>query len=163
MRTSLLVGEIRDEETAQVVVETALAGRLVLTTLHTAGTVESVTRLIDMGLRPYLVADTLIGSVAQRLVRRICADCRRPANASPDLLDCLDLSSSETFFEGAGCPSCNGTGYKGRVGLFEVLHMDSALRSLVREHKSCDALRTAGLSQRIVATARRRNPQSARG
>jgi type IV pilus assembly protein PilB len=139
----VLVGEIRDEETAELAVETALSGRLVLSTLHTAGTVESITRLLDMGVRPYLVADTLIGAVAQRLVRKLCPSCRRPATVREELLEVFGLSASEPCFEGAGCAACKGTGYKGRVGLFEVLGMNDALRALTRERKSSEALRAA--------------------
>jgi type II secretory ATPase GspE/PulE/Tfp pilus assembly ATPase PilB-like protein len=139
----VLVGEMRDEETAEIALETALAGRLVLSTLHTAGAVESIARLVDMGLRPYLVADTLLGCAAQRLVRRLCPSCRRPAAVRSDLLECLDLSSAETFFEGAGCESCSGTGYAGRVALFEVLRMNAAVAQLVREGKCVGEMRAA--------------------
>jgi len=139
----VLVGEIRDEETAELAVETAQAGCLVLSTLRTAGAVESITRLIDMGLRHYLVADTLLGCVSQRLVRKLCPSCRRPATVRPDLLECMELSSAETFFEGAGCEACSGRGYRGRVGLFEVLRMSSTLRALVREQRNGEALRAA--------------------
>jgi type II secretory ATPase GspE/PulE/Tfp pilus assembly ATPase PilB-like protein len=139
----VLVGDMRDEETATLAVDAALSGRLVLSTMHTAGTVESITRLIDLGVRPYLVADAFAGAVAQRLVRRICTSCRREAKVRPELLEYLGFSATATFFEGAGCDACRGTGYKGRVGLFEVLRTSSELRALVREAKSPEALRAA--------------------
>lgn len=139
----VLVGEMHDEETAELAVDIAVSGRLVLSTMHTAGAVESITRLLDMGVRPYLVADTLRGVVAQRLVRKICARCRRIARVDPDIAECLELGSAETFFEGAGCEACNGSGYAGRTPVFEVLGMSAELAALVRERAPEKVLRDA--------------------
>lgn len=133
----IMVGEIRDLETAQMAVQASLTGHLVLSTLHTNDAPEAITRLIDMGLEPFLVTSTLEAVIAQRLVRKICVSCREPFIPKQEILDTLGLSESmvagKQFFHGKGCSICNFTGYKGRTGIFEVLVMDDQLRNLVLE------------------------------
>lgn len=133
----IMVGEIRDIETAQMAVQASLTGHLVLSTLHTNDAPESITRLVDMGLDPFLVTSTLEAVIAQRLVRKICPSCKEPFAPSQEVLDTIGLSSSilqgKQFFHSKGCSVCNFTGYKGRTGIFEVLVMDDQLRNLVLE------------------------------
>lgn len=131
----IMVGEMRDLETAQIAIQASLTGHLVLSTLHTNDAAGAVTRLIDMGVEPFLCAATLEGVLAQRLLRTICKGCRTPYDPSQTILNQLGLTSADTqgkqFFTGAGCKICGNTGYKGRKGLFELLDMNDPLRDLV--------------------------------
>jgi type II secretion system protein E len=139
----ILVGEIRDRETAEIAIQAALTGHLVLSTLHTNDAAGAVTRLEDMGCEPYLVCSALIGVLAQRLVRRICAGCRAPD--SPDPADLLALGITDTggatLWRGAGCDSCRGTGYRGRTGIYELLRLTEDARELVLGKAPAGALR----------------------
>jgi type IV pilus assembly protein PilB len=143
----ILVGEIRDLETAQIAVQASLTGHLVFSTLHTNDAPSSVTRLKDMGVPTFLITATLEAILAQRLVRRICSQCREEIDPSEDLLLDLGLKRSQLegrkFFRGRGCEVCNNTGYKGRVGLFELMVANDAIRELVMNNASIDELRTA--------------------
>jgi type IV pilus assembly protein PilB len=142
----ILVGEIRDLVTAQISVEAALTGHIVFSTLHTNDAPSAITRLLDLGLEPFLITATLEGIVAQRLVRRICINCRIAYEPSDEQLYELELTPSEvegrTFFYGAGCNKCNKTGYKGRVALFEQMIMTDRLRNLIMNHASTADLRS---------------------
>ncbi len=141
----VLVGEVRDKETAQIAVEAALTGHLVFTTLHTNDAPSAVTRLIDIGVEPYLVAATLEGIVAQRLVRRICMKCREWSVPPDEVLYELGLTretmQDRKFAAGRGCDECNGTGFKGRMALFEMLVMDDALAQAIVEGSSLGRFR----------------------
>jgi type IV pilus assembly protein PilB len=143
----ILVGEIRDLETAQIAVQASLTGHLVFSTLHTNDAPSSVTRLKDMGVPTFLITATLEAILAQRLVRRICSQCREEIDPSEDLLLDLGLKRSQLegrkFFRGRGCEVCNNTGYKGRVGLFELMVANDAIRELVMNNASIDDLRVA--------------------
>lgn len=129
----ILVGEIRDMETAQIACQAALTGHLVLATLHTNSAVQAVTRLVDMGVKPFLVAPSLIGVMAQRLVRRICDHCREKYSVSPE--EVRDLFAWEGreiyFYRGGGCANCDGTGYSGRIAIHEVVWVDDQVRSMI--------------------------------
>jgi len=131
----IMVGEIRDLETAQIAIQASLTGHLVLSTLHTNDAAGAVTRLVDMGVEPFLIASTLEAVLAQRLVRRVCSRCRTPFHPTPDLLAQLDLSAvgaeGRQFFYGEGCPHCSRSGYRGRLGIYEWLRMTESLRELV--------------------------------
>ncbi|GHC42967.1 GspE/PulE family protein [Roseibacillus persicicus] len=133
----ILVGEIRDLETAQIAIQASLTGHLVLSTLHTNDAAGAVTRLIDMGTEPFLVAASLEGVLAQRLVRRICPDCRADYEPNEATIAQLGLSANELgdkrFYTGVGCETCNGGGYRGRRGLFELLNMSDPIKELVTE------------------------------
>ncbi len=133
----IMVGEMRDVETAQIAIQASLTGHLVLSTLHTNDSAGAVTRLIDMGVEPFLVAATLEGILAQRLLRTICKFCRAPYNPNPIVLNQLSLSQSDIgnkkFFTGAGCSSCGNSGYKGRKGLYELLDITDPLRELITQ------------------------------
>ena len=131
----IMVGEIRDLETAQIAIQASLTGHLVLSTLHTNDAAGAVTRLVDMGVEPFLIASTLEAVLAQRLVRRICSRCRTPFHPTPELLAQLDLSAvgaeDRQFFYGEGCPHCSRSGYRGRLGIYEWLRLTESLRDLV--------------------------------
>jgi len=135
---TIMVGEIRDLETAEISIRSALTGHLVFSTLHTNDAVGTVVRLINMGIEPFLVCNSLTLAVAQRLVRRICPQCREAYTPSPTLLDSLGLKITQAeeiiFYRGKGCEACNQTGYKGRVGIFEIMVMTQEIRNLVLQN-----------------------------
>lgn len=138
----IMVGEIRDAETAEIAIRAALTGHLVLSTLHTNDAPSAVTRLIDMGIEPFLVAASLRMIVSQRLIRRICPACHQSVAVTPALQDEFALPSDvPTLYEGAGCSACHGTGYRGRTALFEVMPVSEALADLTAQRSSVAALR----------------------
>jgi type II secretory ATPase GspE/PulE/Tfp pilus assembly ATPase PilB-like protein len=139
----IMVGEIRDVDTAQIAVQAALTGHLVFSTLHTNDAPSSVTRLVNMGVEPFLIAACLIGVMAQRLVRSICPACKEHYEPSRALLAKWGLADKPgvVLYRGKGCDKCKGTGYKGRAGLFELLAMDDELREMVISGASTLALR----------------------
>jgi type IV pilus assembly protein PilB len=141
----ILVGEIRDLETAQIAVQASLTGHIVFSTLHTNDAPSSITRLRDMGLEPFLITATLEGILAQRLVRKICEDCRTEFDPSPEMLMELNLTPQDVkgkkFYYGRGCDRCNNTGHRGRMGIFELVVVDDDLRDLISSSGSTDALR----------------------
>jgi type II secretory ATPase GspE/PulE/Tfp pilus assembly ATPase PilB-like protein/FixJ family two-component response regulator/RNA polymerase subunit RPABC4/transcription elongation factor Spt4 len=134
----IMLGEIRDYETAEVAFHASLTGHLVLSTLHTNSAIASITRLLDMGIKSYVIADALIGIIAQRLVRRICPHCKTDDHPSEDLLRALKINNGETINakKGAGCRKCNNSGYKGRLGIFEIFVVDSEMRRMMRGNAS---------------------------
>lgn len=141
----ILVGEIRDLETAEIAIQASLTGHTVFSTLHTNDAPSTITRLKDMGVPPFMITATVEAILAQRLVRRICAECREEIGLLPEM--CLDLgidpekSKGKTFYRGAGCSSCNNTGYKGRVGLFELMIIDDELREMIMANANTDEMR----------------------
>ena len=141
----ILVGEIRDLETSQIAVESSLTGHIVFSTLHTNDAPSAVTRMLDLGLEPFLITATLEGIIAQRLVRRICMECKTPYEPNDKELYELELTRSEVegqqFYYGKGCKKCNGTGYRGRIALFEMLIMNDRLRDMIMNHASTAELR----------------------
>ncbi len=140
----ILVGEIRDGETADIAVKAALTGHLVFSTLHTNSAAGAVTRLIDMGVEPFLIASSVICVAAQRLMRKICQYCKTPCEVPEDVLRRCKLKTSDLkdveVFKGKGCAKCNDTGYYGRLGTIEVLRIDSDIRNMVIQRKSSDAI-----------------------
>lgn len=138
----IMIGEIRDAETAEIAIQASLTGHLVLSTLHTNDAPSSITRLVDMGVEPYLLSSTIIGVIAQRLVRRICPDCKTPYQPSDRELQNIGLKREDLnngqLFKGEGCPSCFGSGYKGRHGLYEMMTINNALKKQIV--KSPDAI-----------------------
>lgn len=147
----VLIGEIRDGETATSAVQASLTGHLVLSTLHTNDACGAFTRLADMGIEPYLVASTLAGVLAQRLVRRLCPSCREEYRPQlNDLPDDLRLSSGQKLYRAAGCRECHGTGYSGRIAIFELLTTDSTVRQLCTRSASTAEMRSYALSQGLV-------------
>jgi type IV pilus assembly protein PilB len=133
----ILVGEIRDKETAQISIEASLTGHVVFSTLHTNDAPLAVTRLVDIGVEPFLIAATLEGVVAQRLVRRVCVDCKEWYEPSIEILRELELTPDQVegkkFAYGKGCPTCNGTGYRGRIGIFEIMLVSDTLKTMIMD------------------------------
>ena len=133
----IMVGEIRDYEAAAIAIQASLTGHLIFSTLHTNDAAGAITRLIDMGVKPYLVASTLQGILAQRLVRTLCPDCKTPYVPGEDELAPFGKDRAQTkgitFYQAKGCPECNSTGYKGRIGIYELLVLDDEMRGLISE------------------------------
>jgi len=143
----ILVGEIRDLETAEIAVQASLTGHLVFSTLHTNDAPSTITRMRDMGIPTFLITATVEAILAQRLVRRICKNCKEEFVPSAAVLSDLEVTAADVkgkkFYRGKGCENCNNTGYKGRVGLFELMIMNDDLRDMVMANRSTDELREA--------------------
>ena len=147
----IMVGEIRDRETARIAVESALTGHLVLSTLHTNDAAATVVRLLEMGVEDYLVAGTLLGVLAQRLVRRNCPACLAPERVEEAVRRALGVEGDEPFYRGAGCAECHGTGYRGRLAVYELLAVDAGLRTRIRAGVTAAELRAAALEAGMTA------------
>ncbi len=143
----IMVGEIRDLETAEIAAQASLTGHIVFTTLHTNDAPSSIARLLDLGIEPFLVTATLEGIVAQRLVRKICEYCKTPFTPAENQLMELGLTPDDVrgkqFYYGKGCSRCNNTGYRGRTGIFEIMMFNDEIRELIMNHASTNVLRTA--------------------
>src|SRR5882724_1179521 len=154
----IMVGEIRDLETASIATKAALTGHLVLSTLHTNDAPSAVGRLIDMGIEPFLVASSVNLVLAQRLVRKVCVNCKRPIELSDEVLSELQLSKQDsagaTFFEGVGCIDCNSTGYRGRAGVYEVMTISPTLRDLVLQRASAIEIKRAAVEGGMLTLRR---------
>jgi type IV pilus assembly protein PilB len=150
----IMVGEMRDLETAQISIQASLTGHLVLSTLHTNDAPGTVTRLIDMGVEPFLISSTLVAVLGQRLVRTICKNCRTPFEPTENQLAMLNLSphdlGDKVFYYGRGCSSCNDTGYRGRKGIFELLVINDAIRGLINERAPTVVLRQKAVELGMV-------------
>jgi general secretion pathway protein E len=142
----LMVGEIRDEETAEIAIHAALTGHMVFSTLHTNDSPGAITRLLDMGVEPYLAASSIIGVVAQRLLRRNCANCARPFEETEAALRPLGIAlkdlKGKTLMRGPGCEKCQGTGFKGRTGLFELLVIDETIQHMITERAPSSTIKS---------------------
>jgi type IV pilus assembly protein PilB len=159
----IMIGEIRDEETAKIAVESALTGHLVLSTLHTNDAASAVTRLMEIGVEPYLLSATLLGVLAQRLVRCNCPRCIATEDVDPAIRKLLGVSEDEVFYRGRGCEECNHTGYSGRMAVYELLRATSDLRDLVQDgvlsatlHAQARKDGMTPLTQNAIAQARQR-------
>ena len=154
----ILVGEIRDFETAEIAVKAALTGHLVLSTLHTNDAPSTVNRLMNMGIEPYLVATSVILIAAQRLIRRVCTNCKSPTEVAPQVLVSLGFSPEEAksvqVMKGKGCERCNGTGYKGRVALVEVLEISEEVREMVLSGGSSIEIKRKGIEEGMISLRR---------
>ena len=150
----ILVGEIRDLETAEIAVQASLTGHMVFSTLHTNDAPSTITRLKDMGVPTFLITATVEAILAQRLVRRVCSKCAEEYDPSAEVLDDLELTTEDLkgkqFFRGSGCENCNNTGYKGRVGLFELMIMNNDLRDLIMTNASADDIREVAQKHGMV-------------
>ena len=141
----IMIGEIRDLETAEIAVQSALTGHLVFSTLHTNDAPTAVTRLVDMGLEPFLVASTVEGLMAQRLVRRVCKSCKAEMKSSDSEVAALIPPDVKSVWKGKGCDDCRGTGYKGRQGVFELLVVDEAMRDMILRREGANRLKKYAL------------------
>ena len=150
----IMVGEMRDLETAQISIQASLTGHLVLSTLHTNDAPGAVTRLVDMGVEPFLISSTLMAVLGQRLVRTICKNCRTPFEPTESQLEMLNLSphdlGDKVFYYGRGCSACNDTGYKGRKGIFELLVISDAIRALINERAPTVVMRQKAIELGMV-------------
>ncbi len=136
----IMVGEIRDKETAEIAIQAALTGHLVFSTLHTNDAPGALTRLVDMGVEPFLISNSVIGILAQRLVRLICAHCKKKASISEKQMNKFNIKKN-SIYTGAGCKRCNNTGYSGRIGIFELLAVDDEIKELIEERVSVAKIR----------------------
>ncbi|MCX5665670.1 MAG: type II secretion system ATPase GspE [Candidatus Omnitrophica bacterium] len=148
----IMVGEMRDHETAEIAIQSALTGHLVFSTLHTNDAPGAVTRMIDMGVEPFLVSSSVIAVLAQRLVRTICPECKDKYTPTKEELKDLGVSSSEKteFYRGKGCPKCMSTGYKGRIGIYELMTPDEKIRNAVISKSSTDEIRKLALASGMI-------------
>jgi type IV pilus assembly protein PilB len=150
----VLLGEIRDHETAKIAMQAAQTGHLVLSTLHTDDAPSTITRLMDMGMEPYVIGSGLIGVVAQRLVRRLCVTCRRQYTPEAESLRSLSITESEAarfvFYRPVGCEECNHTGYRGRIALYEVMPVNDKVRRLIAQRAGEDMIRDAAISAGMI-------------
>ena len=146
----IMIGEIRDGETAQIAVQAAITGHLVVSTLHTNSAASTVTRIIDMGIEPYVAGDALVGVIAQRLVRRLCTSCREPRLADDDekiVLGVEDPEEDVVLYEPVGCPLCNDTGYSGRIGVYEMMPVSKALQAVIARGATADVIEKQALEE----------------
>ena len=154
----IMVGEIRDVETASIAIQASLTGHFVMSTLHTNDAAGAVTRLIDMGIEPFLISSTLTGVLAQRLVRRCCTNCKKPYNPSDDELQSLGITREELgdrpFYRGAGCEVCNGSGYKGRVGIYEMLLINTEIQSMINDRRTAQEIKNAAIKNGMTTLRR---------
>ena len=137
----IMIGEIRDSETADIAIKAALTGQIVLSTLHTNDAISSITRLIDMGVEPFLVASSLIMLCAQRLARKICLKCRKPIDIPQDFLKKIGFTGKAVFYAATGCKYCNNTGFYCRVAILEAVLIDDAMREMIIEKKPIDDIK----------------------
>ncbi len=145
----IMIGEIRDKETASIAVQASITGHLVLSTLHTNSAAGSITRLVDMGIEPYLIADAAVGVIAQRLVRRLCPDCKKARKAGRDDLRLLMRSPDEDIilYEPCGCPRCEGTGFRGRIGVYEIMEVTQQLKAIINKGGSAEEIKRKALEE----------------
>lgn len=155
----IMIGEIRDGETAQIAVKASITGHLVVSTLHTNNAAASITRLVDMGVESYLIADSVVGIIAQRLVRRLCTQCKVSYDASAEEKRILkyDVDSNLKLYKSRGCSHCNNTGFYGRIGVYEIMNITPELKEVIANNKSTDSIEQCALNQgmntlRISAT-----------
>lgn len=144
----IMIGEIRDSETAEIAVRASITGHLVVSTLHTNSTANSISRLADMGVEPYLIADSLVGIIAQRLVRRLC-ECKKPRLATAEEKEELAVEPSEdiVLYEPCGCKMCDNTGYKGRIGIYEIMTITPKIKSMIARGKSADEIKEQAIEE----------------
>ncbi|MBS1255111.1 MAG: putative type II secretion system protein HxcR [Deltaproteobacteria bacterium] len=156
----IMVGEMRDSETAQIAIQSALTGHLVFSTVHTNSAPATITRLIDMGIEPFLVSSTIIGVLAQRLVRRICPECKVSYKPHPEQLRELGIDAEsfrkigKKFYKGEGCEKCRGTGYRGRIGIHELLEMSDGIKNTVLENSDSASIKKQGLKEKMITLRR---------
>ena len=148
----IMIGEIRDGETAQIAVQAAITGHLVVSTLHTNSAASTVTRIIDMGIEPYIIGDALVGVIAQRLVRRLCTACREARLAEPEEKEVLGVADEEdvVIYEPVGCPLCNETGFSGRIGVYEMMPVSKKLQAVISRGSTADVIEKQALEEGML-------------
>ena len=144
----IMIGEIRDQETASIAVQASITGHLVVSTLHTNSAASTITRLVDMGIEPYLIADSTVGVIAQRLVRRLCPECKKAKKANAEELELLMKNQDEdiTIYEPCGCPKCDGTGFRGRIGVYEIMEVTQPLKHIISKGGNVEAIKEQALA-----------------
>ena len=156
----IMVGEMRDTETAKIAIQSALTGHLVFSTVHTNSAPATITRLIDMGIEPFLVSSTIVGVLAQRLVRRICPDCRKSYQPHPEQLRELGITEKNfskikrSFYRGEGCDKCRQTGYRGRIGIHELLKITEGLKNTILKSSDSTTIKKQGLKEKMITLRR---------
>ena len=156
----IMVGEMRDTETAKIAIQSALTGHLVFSTVHTNSAPATITRLIDMGIEPFLVSSTIVGVLAQRLVRRICPDCRKSYQPHPEQLKELGITEKNfskmkrSFYRGEGCDKCRQTGYRGRIGIHELLKITEGLKNTILKSSDSITIKKQGLKEKMITLRR---------
>jgi type IV pilus assembly protein PilB len=145
----IMIGEIRDTETAAIAVQASITGHLVVSTLHTNSAASSITRLEDMGIESYLIADSVIGIIAQRLVRRLCPVCKKskPANEEEKKFLGIAPDKEAVIYEPCGCPKCDNTGFKGRIGVYEIMRMTPTLRTMISHKQGADVIKEQAMKE----------------
>ena len=150
----ILVGEVRDLETAEIAIQSALTGHLVFSTLHTNDSASAVTRLIDMGIEPFLVTSSVLAILAQRLVRIICPECKTAYTPDEESLQNVGLTpemiQGHEIYRGPGCPSCLHTGYTGRSGIFELMHLDDSIKNLILKTSDANAIKHKAIEEGMI-------------
>ena len=150
----IMVGEIRDSETADIAIKAALTGQIVLSTLHTNDAISSITRLMDMGVEPFLVSSSLVMLSAQRLCRKLCLKCRQPTQIPKDSLDKIGFKEKTNFYSAKGCKYCNNTGYYGRIAILEAVLIDDTMREMIIKKTSIDEIKKYAVEKRGMRTLR---------
>jgi len=145
----IMIGEIRDNETAEIAVKASITGHLVVSTLHTNSSASTITRLEDMGIEPYLIADSVVGVIAQRLVRRLCPKCKKSRIADAVDLETLGMPQGQeaVIYEPGGCHMCNNTGYYGRIGVYEIMEITPKLREIISKNGNADEINKVAMEQ----------------
>lgn len=143
----IMIGEIRDRETAEIAVQSALTGHLVLSTIHTNDSAGAIARLMDMGIEPFLISSSVIGILAQRLARRICPRCKVPKQPTEEEIKVLKLRENDIIYEGKGCEACRHTGYRGRIGIFELLIVDDEIRAMIVDKVPVNVIRDTAVKK----------------
>lgn len=151
----IMIGEIRDTETAEIAVKASITGHLVISTLHTNSTASSITRLLDMGVEPYLIGDSVVGIIAQRLVRRLCPKCKRPRHATVDEKRALkvDMNTDTIVYDPVGCPECS-KGYKGRIGVYEIMPVSHKLGAIIAKGANADEIEAFAIQEGMTTLRR---------
>jgi type IV pilus assembly protein PilB len=145
-----MIGEIRDDETAQIAVKAAITGHVVLSTIHTNDAVGAVGRLVDMGIEPYMVADSTVGVIAQRLVKKLCPHCKEKYVPDQAEKDFLEISDDVELYRAHGCSECGNTGYKGRMGIHEVLVVSAKIKSMINRNEDAALIKEQAISEGMV-------------
>ena len=145
----IMIGEIRDQETASIAVQASITGHLVVSTLHTNSSASTITRLEDMGIESYLIADSVVGVIAQRLVRRLCKECKKPRLATDDEKELMNCNMDEdvTIYQPCGCSKCDNTGYRGRIGVYEIMRITPKLKTIISKRQGVDAIKEQALQE----------------